>query len=250
MKAAAQLRVGQAGRANRTFSPTVASNRKPSCGTITTRGAASRTGPRAAAPRTAAPSPARRVHQPGDQLGEGGLAAAGLAHHGHPALRRNRPDPPRAAPAGRPDRRTARRANRTSSGPAGSSRPCSPGSATSGATSSTSSTRRQPAIAFCASLSTSVAICTGWMNSVTRNRNAVSWPIDSVPSTPSVTPTHHHAGQRQPGRQLPDRAAHDADPDRPLLGHAAAPRSPRPAAARCARRSRTPGSPARPPRSR
>ena len=76
----------------------------------------------------------------------------------------------------RPDsaKRDAGRTGRRQRPGAAGRRPSSPGSATSGSMSSTSSTRRQPAIAFCASLSTSVAICTGWMNSVTRNRNAVS----------------------------------------------------------------------------
>ncbi len=52
-----------------------------------------------------------------------------------------------------------------------------PGSATSRGVSRTPSTRRRPATAFCASLSTSVAICTGCTNSVTRNRKPTSWPV-------------------------------------------------------------------------
>ena len=135
--------------------------------------------------------------------------------------------------ADRPGRRTARRrTGRPAARPAGPAR-ARPGRPRPGRRPSTSSTRRQPAIAFCASLSTSVAICTGWMNSVTRNRNAVSWPIVSVPSTPSSTPTHHHAGQRQPGRQLADRAAHDAGPERPLLRQPLPVDRRRRAAARC-----------------
>ncbi len=144
-----------------------------------------------------------RVHQPGEQLGEGGLAAAGLPHHRDPAPRRD----------------VRRSTSRSTGGPSGvgepdvvephverpgaaARRPASPGSATSGAQSSTSSTRRQPATAFCASLSTSVAICTGWMNSVTRNRKAISSPTLSAPPTPSRTPSTHHRGQRQAGGEL------------------------------------------------
>ena len=93
--------------------------------------------------------------------------------------------------------------------------------------SSTSSTRRQPAIAFCASLSTSVAICTGWTNSVTRNRNAVSSPTVSVAVDAEQHADHDHRGQRQPGRQL---AGGEADMTlvrmRPLLGPPVARRSP------------------------
>src|SRR2546421_670882 len=70
--------------------------------------------------------------------------------------------------------------NRTSIGPGGSSTPVR-GSAMSGWTSSTSRTRRQPATAFWVSLSISVAVCAGSTNSVTRNRNAVIWPIVSEP---------------------------------------------------------------------
>ena len=46
-----------------------------------------------------------------------------------------------------------------------------------------------PATAFCASLSTSVATCTGCTNSVTRNRKPTSRPVVIWPSTPSSTPT-------------------------------------------------------------
>ncbi|CNG49517.1 Uncharacterised protein [Mycobacterium tuberculosis] len=54
--------------------------------------------------------------------------------------------------------------------------------------SSTPSTRRQPAIAFCAWLNTSVAVCIGLTNSVTRNRNAISFPADTSPAMPRSVP--------------------------------------------------------------
>ena len=63
------------------------------------------------------------------------------------------------------------------------------GSRTSGSVSITSSTRRKPASAFCASLRTSLAVCTGATNSVTRNRNATSVPAEISPARPSSTPT-------------------------------------------------------------
>ncbi len=49
--------------------------------------------------------------------------------------------------------------------------------------------RRQPATAFCASFSTSVAVCSGETNSVTRNRNATSSPCVMSPDSPSRTPS-------------------------------------------------------------
>ena len=49
-------------------------------------------------------------------------------------------------------------------------------------------TRRQPAMAFCASVSTWVPICTGPTNSVTKNANASTLPAVICPSTPSSTP--------------------------------------------------------------
>ena len=50
-------------------------------------------------------------------------------------------------------------------------------------------TRRQPAMAFCASVSTWVPICTGPTNSVTRNAKASTLPAVIWSSTPSSTPT-------------------------------------------------------------
>ena len=59
--------------------------------------------------RTSTPSsrtaPVDRVHQPGEQLGEGGLARAGLADDRDPACRRRCRGRRRAAPAARPGRR-------------------------------------------------------------------------------------------------------------------------------------------------
>ncbi len=48
--------------------------------------------------------------------------------------------------------------------------------------------RRHPLIADCASLSTSVVICSGPTKNVTRKRNATSWPAVRLPSTPISTP--------------------------------------------------------------
>ena len=109
--------------------------------------------------------------------------------------------------------------------------------------SSTSSTRRQPAIAFCASLSTSVAICTGCTNSVHQEQERGQLPDrQSPPSTPRQHPDHDHAGQ-SPGRPRSRRpsSAIDAGPQRPLTGPAAAPRSPS-----SSRRGGAPGDAVRP----
>ena len=85
----------------------------------------------AAISRTSIPSsstaPCARVHQPGEQLGEGRLARAGLADDrdaGCPARCRGRR---RAAPAGRRGRRTSTPSNSTSIGPRGSTAPSGPG---------------------------------------------------------------------------------------------------------------------------
>ena len=53
-------------------------------------------------------APAVGVHQPGEQLGERGLARAGLADDRHPAAGRRGRGRCRAAPAGRPGRRSRR----------------------------------------------------------------------------------------------------------------------------------------------
>ena len=50
-------------------------------------------------------------------------------------------------------------------------------------------TRRQPAIAFCASVSTWVPICTGPTNSVTRNAKPITLPEVMSPASPSQMPT-------------------------------------------------------------
>ena len=82
---------------------------------------------------------------------------------------------------------------RTPSGPAGSwctsSGSSIAGSRMSGSVSITSSTRRKPATAFCASLSTSLAVCTGATNRVTRKRKATRVPAEISPARPSSTPT-------------------------------------------------------------
>ena len=50
-------------------------------------------------------------------------------------------------------------------------------------------TRRQPASAFCASVSTWVPICTGPTNNVTRNAKASTRPEVMSPAMPSQMPT-------------------------------------------------------------
>ena len=181
----------------------MASNRNPSCGTITTRERSdanrtsvsgtpdSSTSPPAGSisrvsslanvvlPLPVSPTTATRVRA--------GIVQVDVGQHG------------RAARVGKrhvvePHDERARRQV---------ARPPRPGRPRPGAMSSTSSTRRQPATAFCASLSTSVAICTGWMNSVTRNRNAVSLPTVSSPPTPSSTPTTTTAASARPAASSP-----------------------------------------------
>ena len=63
------------------------------------------------------------------------------------------------------------------------------GSDTSAGVSSSPITRRQDATAFCASVSTWVAIWTGPTTSDTRNANATTVPMLICPATPSHTPT-------------------------------------------------------------
>ena len=70
--------------------------------------------------------------------------------------------------------------------------------------SSTPSTRRQPATAFCASLSTSVPICTGPTKRVTKNRKASSSPSVSPPPIPICTPTTTTAALASPATTSPE----------------------------------------------
>ena len=71
-----------------TLARSVASNRKPSCGTSTTR-CAQRRERHLAQVDAVEPHGARgRVHQPGQQLGQRGLARAGLADDRDPGVRR------------------------------------------------------------------------------------------------------------------------------------------------------------------
>ena len=66
-------------------------------------------------------------------------------------------------------------------------------------------TRRQPAIAFCASVSTWVPICTGPTNSVTRNANASTSPARDLAVDAEQHADDQHAGVR-PGRPRRRRA--------------------------------------------
>ena len=212
--------------------------------------AARRTARRSAARRPAG-SALGRVHEPGEELGEGRLAGPGLAHDRDPRPGQDRQvdvaQHRRAARVGEPDP-----SNTTSIGPRGSSTPAPTadgstasrpaGSATSGSVSSTPSTRRQPATAFCASLSTSVPICTGPTNSGTRNRNATS-------SAERQLARRRRAARPRPRRRRSrarPRARRRRTPARPASGRAVCGRLVRldrrvDALAGCGPRPRTPG---------
>ena len=84
----------------------------------------------------------------------------------------------------------------------------------SGSVSRTSSTRRNPATAFCASLSTSLAVCTGATNSVTRNRKAISVPAEISPAEPEQDADDDDRGVGHGGDEL----AGDEDRGGHLLG--------------------------------
>ena len=96
--------------------------------------------------------PRGRVHQPGQQLGQGGLARAGLPDDGDPACRARSRRSRRAAPAGRRGRRTPTSSNSIETGAlrqrrAGRRRgrrrrPGSPGSRSPGASRRSRSGRR------------------------------------------------------------------------------------------------------------
>ena len=229
--AAASSASVSSGRANRTFSATVASNRNPSCGTITTRA-------RSDANRTSVSGTPASSTSPavGSISRVSSLAKVVLPLPVSPTtatrVRAGDGSPHRSAPPGRPGRRTRRRRSRTSTGPGGSVPARRPGRRRPARVSSTSSTRRQPATAFCASLSTSVAICTGWMNSATRNRNAVSCTDAQRRRRRRAEPrTTTTAASGQPGGQLAAGEADHAGPLRPLLRRAGGLRSPCPAGA-------------------
>ena len=74
-----------------------------------------------------------------------------------------------------------------------------------GGVSRTPRTRRQPATAFCASLSTSVPICTGPTNSCTRKRKASSSPRVSCAVDAEQDADHDDAGVGQAGDDLAGR---------------------------------------------
>jgi hypothetical protein len=110
----------------------------------------------------------------------------------------------RAAPAVRRGRRTRRRANSTSIGPRGSTDPSGPGSTRSAGVSRMPITRRQPAMAFCASVRIWVPIWTGITNSVTRKANASTSP--AVISPRSRARSRRSGRRRWPGHPRARRA--------------------------------------------
>ena len=179
------------------LSSSVVSNRKPSCGTITIRARSepNRTSRRSTPSTSTRPSVGSisRV----SSLANVVLPRAGLADDGDPGLRRRSRRRRRAARAGRRvGERHVLEAHVDRARAAARRRP-RPGRRRRPAVSSTPSTRRQPATAFCASLSTSVPTWTGPTNSVTRNRNATSWP--SVMS-PSIAEQHADHDDRRRSR--------------------------------------------------
>ena len=177
------------GRRSATLASRVASKRKPSCGTSTTRrrSEANATGGRRR--RRAATAPERGVHQPGEQLGEGGLARPGLADDGDPGAGLDvlgdvaQHQRPAGVAEGdvvevdvhRPARQRLPRPARGRRGRPGCRGCRSPGAS-----------RRS---AFWASVSTWVPICTGPTNSVTRNAKASTSPEVISPARPSRMPT-------------------------------------------------------------
>ena len=145
-----------------------------------------------AATRSARRAGPRRRRAPARRWGPSAGSAAWRAWS-CPIRSRRRPRPApaaagrgrrRAARRGRPGRRTRRGRTGRRSARGAARRRRSPGSATSAGVSRTPSTRRQPGDAFCSSLSTSVPICTGPVNSWTRNRKASSSPRVSLPVDP------------------------------------------------------------------
>ena len=160
----------------------VSSKRKPSCGTSTTLRRSDCLADLAHVDAVEQHRAGGRVHQPGEQLGDRRLARAGLADDGDPGAGRDVEvdvaQHRRAAGVGEGDV-----AKRTSIGPRGSTAPSGPGSTRSAGVSRMPITRRQPAIAFWASVRIWVPICTGPTKSVTRKAKASTLP--AVRSWPS-----------------------------------------------------------------
>ena len=142
-------RASRRARARSTAARISVVGRRRACRRATLRAASRRTGSPPAAPspparrseangtsRRSTPSSRTRargrVHQPGQQLGEGGLARPGLAHHRDPGARgsRSQVDVVQHRRAARVGERRPRR-TRSSTGRCGSGVPASPGSTTS-----------------------------------------------------------------------------------------------------------------------
>ena len=73
-------------------------------------------------------------------------------------------------------------------------------------------TRRQPAIAFCASVSTWVPICTGPTNRVTRNAKASTSPEVISPARPSQMPTISTPALARPAETPPSENENAVSP--------------------------------------
>ena len=190
---------------------------------------------------------ARRVHQPGQQLRERGLAAAGLADDRHPA---SGPGSDRSTvdrTSGPPGYAKLTPSKRTSSGPSGSTTPSGPGRRRPARCRWMSSTRRQPAIAFCTSFMTSVTQLyrLDEQHHEEQERgdpaDGQRLPSQCAPPTPSSTPTTTTRGRGQRGGQLAELAAEYRQPLRTEPGRAGWSRWCRRAAGRCGRGCRTRG---------
>ena len=96
--------------------------------------------------------------------------------------------------------------------PRGSDLPAGPGSSRSAGVSRMPITRRHPAMAFCASVSTWVPICTGPTNSVTRNAKASTWPEVISPARPSQMPTISTPALASPAETPPSEKLNAVSP--------------------------------------
>ena len=183
--------------------------RKPSCGTSTTRSRSDekRTS-RRSTPSTSTRPPAGSISRV-SSLAKRGLARAGLADDGDPGPRRRARGRRRAArgAARVGERDVLERARRSAR--AAAPRPRRPGRRRRPGCRGRASTRRQPATAFCSSLSTSVPICTGPVNSWTRNRKATQLAEgEAAVRRPSQVPTHDD-DRRWPGPRPGRRSLND-----------------------------------------
>ena len=196
----------------------VSSKRKPSCGTSTTLRRSEDCGDPAYVDAVEQHRAVARVHQPGQQLGEGGLARAGLPDDRDPGAGVDGAGRRRGAPAARRGRRTSRRRSGRRSARAAAPRRPAPGSTRSAGVSRMPMTRRQLAMAFWASVRIWVPICTGPTNSETRNAKASTWPAVMSPAKPSQTPIIDHAGVGQAGREAAEGERDDGEALRAGVG--------------------------------